>query len=385
LTSRKSRKKAQKRRAVQKQAAQMPPTPVDQVVRGVRTMLQNARPGNAWGIAKSLLKREDIGEQGLAALADALTARLREQLCERQGSESVKLLDSVLSQCDALRPRLDRDLVLRLECLGAEPVFLREYERSPEVQRDLDAVIARLPFDPHSLARHQGLTDEHPLRVQARLVCQAWSEIEESGEPGPGFENLNQIPRHSPLTPWRLFVQALRAFYSRDDDTARRVLQRIPAEAGPAPIAAALQDLLAGRTPPGDWGAQLAAAARGETLYAQLRRLESVARSGTVPRHVPLLDRVFLPLVRAGLHSLVRDIVALILLRTEEEMCDEVLETFARCRLPHEDLDVGVWRHLVAGDILAPKDLVSSGPLRLRAWPSGPPGAPVSVPSMLPL
>jgi len=55
---------------------------------------------------------------------------------------------------------------------------------------------------------------------------------------------LDQVPRHSPLAPWKLLIRALDAYYRRADGAALANLDAIPPRAAPARLVPVLRHLI---------------------------------------------------------------------------------------------------------------------------------------------
>lgn len=99
----------------------------------------------------------------------------------------------------------------------------------------------RLLTSPLQVTESHLLDDDHPLKVQAYIVLDAFESVTNGMENHQAMEELQRLDAHSVFHPWKVFILALQAFYREDDTTCRQLLQSLPTG---TPLHALAQDLL---------------------------------------------------------------------------------------------------------------------------------------------
>lgn len=93
-----------------------------------------------------------------------------------------------------------------------------------DTARDAVAASVRQQLDdPWSVARSAVLPSGHPLKVQAGVVCEAFTRIAEGDTTSAVLSPLSQIPRRSPFAPYVLALRAMHALYSGELEQARQL------------------------------------------------------------------------------------------------------------------------------------------------------------------
>lgn len=81
--------------------------------------------------------------------------------------------------------------------------------------------------DPWSVARTAVLPSGHPLKVQAGLVCEAFTRVAEGNTTPAVLSPLSQVPRRSPFAPYVLAIRAMHALYSGELEQARQLAMAV--------------------------------------------------------------------------------------------------------------------------------------------------------------
>lgn len=114
----------------------------------------------------------------------------------------------------------------------------------PEKRRELETILARGLTDPAIVANSPILPADHPLKRAAAIVSHLFAAVTNGPLPEGALLPLNDIPRHSPLAPWKLLIRALDAFYQRNDAAVLANLASIAPEVGPARLVPVLRRLV---------------------------------------------------------------------------------------------------------------------------------------------
>ena len=297
------------------------------------TFLAQGKTGGALNRARVLFTRfPGSGNEQLCA--DAYERRLRHLAASGRTGQLAETAAAALADIpDRHRYFTELWIGMALHAGDAGPLAteLTRPDRSAEDDAVAARVVVRHLVDPAVLADAAGIPAQHPLRIQAAAVRDAFRAVT-SGPAGPGtLAVLDAIPRRSPLAPWRLLIQAVAALYAGDlarldellaaltDDsacaalrTALRALagvdERALARAEPAPAGVARQPSAPGRPSSGrDDGRPsakaerlLVAAVRGvapdDDLRERLRKLDDDLRLERTSPFLTGLERLLLDL-----------------------------------------------------------------------------------------
>jgi hypothetical protein len=111
-------------------------------------------------------------------------------------------------------------------------------------RRELEVILARALTDPAVLAESPVLPADHPLKRMACAVSDALTAVTTGPLPAGALATLDNIPRHSPLAPWKLLIRALDAFYRHADAAVLANLSGIPPDSSPARLVPVLRRLV---------------------------------------------------------------------------------------------------------------------------------------------
>lgn len=89
------------------------------------------------------------------------------------------------------------------------------------------------------------LSDHHPVKMQAYAVLDAWDSATNGMENHGAWLELENIGTRDVLFPWKLFAQAIRAYYQGHDKEAQLFLREIPDDTSLTEAASRFLDHLA--------------------------------------------------------------------------------------------------------------------------------------------
>jgi hypothetical protein len=218
-----------------------------------------------------------------ALLVEAYQARIA---CLK--SRGLKVEAKALAELCAKRyPRLPAQPALPIQSQPRESLEdlvrpLSDPALDPDRRAAIATTLRRKLRDPRKLAECQALPEDHELRRQARAIACALEAV--TSRPVSDTEvELPEVPRKSPLSPWKLLLRAIACFYRGEDEAAEAQLYALDKEAAPARLVPALRSMMrkSGESPePGPRAAALAAQVVGdpatlrETLAVLDRTLE---------------------------------------------------------------------------------------------------------------
>jgi hypothetical protein len=198
---------------------------------------------------------EALQASGLHREAQAIGALVRERFPAHQGQVAV-----LMRQSEVAAGHFD---ALLAELVTADAAR----------QRELEAILARGVTDPAVLAEAAALPAEHPLKRMARAVSDTFTAVTTGPLPAGALASLDDIPRRSPLAPWKLVIRALDAFYRHDDAAMLANLSGIPPDTGPARLVPVLRRLV------GDNGLPVERSPAVTALIEQVSGHRTVARA----------------------------------------------------------------------------------------------------------
>jgi hypothetical protein len=158
---------------------------------------------------------------------------------------------------------------------------LSDPSTTPDRIQAVHQQIRRVLTDPRSLAHHSDLAPDHPLRIAAATVADAFEAVT-SGSVSDDQIALAEISRQHPLAPWKMLIRAIAAFYRHDDTACEKFAAAIDPTSAPARIGTALLHLLHPASAVALSVSELAHRTGGQwaPLRAALKRLDSSFKSG---------------------------------------------------------------------------------------------------------
>lgn len=257
-----------------------PNTSADEGFAHVHALLDQGETKAALAIAKDLHKTRGT-PQSEVLLVIAYTRRI-EDLTARGLTLEASQLETLV------RTRFPRTAPARL---APKPDPLDELVRpladpdlAPAERARIESTLRRTLADPAALARSTALPEQHPLRVGALALAEAFAAVT-TGPVSTDALSLPTISHRGPLAPWKSLVRAIACFYRREDAACERFLDAIDAESRPARLAAPLRAML-GRAGAPAGGAAASDLVRriarsGAALAPALAALDSAEARGT--------------------------------------------------------------------------------------------------------
>jgi len=254
--------------------------------------IAEGRGHRAVAIAKKLEKKDDLAAEHLPLIVSAYRLRAWEMLANGHGREAGEMLGALVRRMPDAAGELDPRLQVNLDCFRESAELLNRWGADTETDAVITEAIRSALRDLRHLADAEALPPKHALRQEAQSLVNAWEAIE-AGEPAP---DLSDISRRSPLVHWRLFLQALAAFYCGDDDTVAENLKRIPQDSAVQPLAATMTAIISTvrsgflpppPPPPPPWGKET----KITTSDAPISRTGQSARSTGSPLRRQIVGR----------------------------------------------------------------------------------------------
>ncbi|NOT56136.1 MAG: hypothetical protein HOP18_16170 [Deltaproteobacteria bacterium] len=216
----------------------------------VDALLAAGKTHDAVEAAKQLLKNAP-GPEAEALVVKAYQARLQALIASGLQKEAQALGRLVIERFPAHRNMI-QGLLRHSELLAEnfQKLLTDLLASEGERRRELEALLTRRLIDPGILVRSTVLPEEHPFKRAAAIVSELFTAVTTGPLPEGALLPLNDIPRQSPLAPWKLLIRAFDAFYRRNDEAALANLAGIAPDAGPAPLVSVLRRLM-GATPAG--------------------------------------------------------------------------------------------------------------------------------------
>lgn len=279
----------------------------------LRAAVDEKRGRRAIAIANHLVAHSQPSDDQLPLIVAAYELRLRELIKDGHAAEAVGLYQNSLHRHPHWQAHFSLDCRLLIECYGG-PVFLLTQYGTAMADESLTAGLRRILDDPILIGSHPAIPPEHPLRIEAQLIVDAWNAIESGGDEA-AIHRLAAISRRSPFCYWRLFLQALNSFYRGKDALVQENLSRIPADAAAHSAAALLTALMQRQRPP-----TTAAGALYDRVYAfdfrsRLLALDKLLDADKRRGGVEETGAICRALTAAGQHLMACDLLVSVLVR----------------------------------------------------------------------
>ncbi len=210
-------------------------------------------------------------------LAQAYVARMTEMLSQGFLTEAEPLLNLVWQRYPAQRPLfapLQRRLDLLQSGLGGMLGALAEPAVSEERKQEILDFLRVETTDLKPLAASSALPPDHPLRAGAAAILEALERVT-SGPVDAERVDLREIPRRSPLAPWKALVQALASLYAGKAEECRKWVS-----------------LMGEDTPPGRLGPVIVSLLDGSALPENSSRAAAALATAVNPSLAPLREKL---------------------------------------------------------------------------------------------
>lgn len=198
----------------------------------------------ALDVAKDIHKRLHTAASE-ALLLDAYAARATSLIDRNLHRDANALMEMVRERYPAARERFRRGDTLNAHAGNLNVLLapLNNPSLPPEKLAAISLQIRREVYDLRGLAECAVLPLEHPLRIAAAALHQTFVSVT-SGPVAEEALALPQVPRSSPLAPWKMLVRGIAAYYRREDELCERCVAAIEPDSAAARLAPALHALL---------------------------------------------------------------------------------------------------------------------------------------------
>jgi hypothetical protein len=260
----------------------------------VRELIKGKHSKAAVETAKELHKRHPTPSSE-ALLLDAYQARIRSLLEHGMSTEARSLLNLVIQRFPSVRTRWEQLLLEVRMQEGNLDEFVAPFadpNLDPLVREKIETAIRQRVFDLTALAQASSLPPGHSLREAAKALTAALKAV--TSRPADEADLfLPEVSRRSPLSSWKALINAIAAFYRRDDTSCRRWLQTLTSDSVPARLVPVMQVMLGS-----EGGASLSSAA-AQNLVAAIGAGEEALRQAladleaalAAKKQPPILER----------------------------------------------------------------------------------------------
>lgn len=215
----------------------------------IRSLISKGEVKSAVYRAKQMHKARGT-EASEALLVEAYRARLLEMIEKGLTCEAEALLSLVRERYHLPDPWLAEIRAAGAAREGIGEAFLAPLN-DPATRRETQAAIFKQIkekiVDLDVLTSSSALSSDYPLKVQAAAIVRAFEAVT-SGPVGEADIALSEVPRRSPLAPWKVLIKALSCFYRREDDLCERHLQAVEPDSAPARLVPVVRAMLWGRS-----------------------------------------------------------------------------------------------------------------------------------------
>jgi tetratricopeptide (TPR) repeat protein len=218
----------------------------------VDALLARGQTREAVEAAKQFLKQAP-GPEAEGMAVEAYQARIQALMTSGLHKEAQALAALVSERFPASQARVAPFIRQSEVASGNFETLLTELSSAtPPRRRELEAILTRAMHDPAVLADSTALPADHPLKRMAMAVRDLFTAVTSGPLPEGALAALDDIPRHSPLAPWKLLIRALDAFYRHADASVSANLDGIPLDSGPGRLVPVLQRLIGATGPAED-------------------------------------------------------------------------------------------------------------------------------------
>ncbi len=204
----------------------------------VKASLAKGKTQKAIQEAKQLLKINP-SKEAEGCLAEAYQKRIEELQNVGFMDEALNLIEVAIAKCpnyeDKLRDYESEAYNFPIERRDVNKIIerLKQPDLDPGTHSQLNELLRRGLADPRDLADADNIDQNHPLKVDAKAVWDAFETVSTEApeeERKTALDHLSKVSRRSPLANWCLWIRALDAYYRFDDSHAKVLLNKIPSE-----------------------------------------------------------------------------------------------------------------------------------------------------------
>jgi tetratricopeptide (TPR) repeat protein len=215
----------------------------------VEALLANGKTRDAVEAAKQLLKQAPDPDAE-ALVVRAYQARMQALQASGMHKETQALGALVSERFPAYKAQIVPLLRQAEISAGNFQALLTELSTADtQHRRELETILTRGLTDPAIIADSPALPSNHPLKRMACVVRDLFTAVTSGPLPENALVPLNEIPRHSPVAPWKLLIRALDAFYRCADAAALANLAGIPPDSAPGRLVPIIRRLIGEQGP----------------------------------------------------------------------------------------------------------------------------------------
>ncbi len=278
------KRKHKKKRLSKHRATSSSDVSFDRLLQDLQDFAGQGRVRRAFAIAGRLVGHPEFAPSHVEAVVRVHEQRFHEMLKSGHAKKAAEMIERAVAQHPDWRPAFDSNTLAHAAIIGGDPAILLSYPNDAATAATIDSLLCHNIRDLRPLARHPGLSDEHPLKAAAATVIDAWEEIEHDGRRGSAYERMTRtVNRRSPFIGWRLFVRALSAFYEGNDDIARECLQRCMSCGNVQSMAKLLISLIDGTPPASDIGRRVLRATAADDFVPDLNIIDQYIDKNDFP------------------------------------------------------------------------------------------------------
>ncbi len=216
----------------------------------IEQLLAKGNSKTAVDLAKTAYKHSPNPESE-RLLVTAYAARIASMESHGLHPEAKALFDMVWERYPGSRARLAEVRAVVAEGSLDDLVRpLNDPALAPEDRSGIESALQRSLTNPADLANCATLVPDHPLRLAAAALRNAFNAVT-SGLVEDSAVELSEVSRRGPLASWKALVRAIARFYRRDDESCERLLQAIDAKSPCARLIPVLRALISDQTPDG--------------------------------------------------------------------------------------------------------------------------------------
>ncbi|MBC8465831.1 hypothetical protein H8D57_02295 [bacterium] len=235
-------KKKKKRKSRKKQSV-VSKLDINQALIEKKIVTRNSK--QALDLAKQYHRTENSAESE-QLLVYSYLARIQSMSDKGLILEANSLLDLVHQSYPQYRDQLEEMSLVIMIQTGSENnlIQLLTNVKSPEEKKTtLENLIRSEINDLATIANCVALPEDYPIRKEAILLNEAFVSVTK----GPVTDDeilLKGIPRRSPLSPWKMLINAIAFFYREDDKVCLKYLSMIDPKSAPARLTILLTCML---------------------------------------------------------------------------------------------------------------------------------------------
>ncbi len=209
--------------------------------------LENKNVKEAFRLCGYILEHSDFDfEHFKSVIIQTYELRIAEAISENKKEYALKIYSSIIDLFPEIEAAFSISLKINIEIHSEHCFLLSKYETDVLVRENIDDFIINELNDIRIIADKKFQDNNSTLKIESNIILDAWKEVEDNSVvSNSAYEMmLKNISRKSPLRYWRLFVQALKAFYNNENAAALKCISKIVGNSPVYKIAAVLKNLI---------------------------------------------------------------------------------------------------------------------------------------------